>query len=247
MRRRELVMLGVTAVAWPPIARAQNVPRRIGCLVTGSPESHGAFVAAFRQSLREFGYVEGRDVVLILRWAYGQATRLPSLADEFALLAPDLVVTATTAAAVAVKRVMPATPIVSANLIDPIRAGLVASYARPGGNVTGILISFDTLFSKQLERAREVFPGAITIGMPNNPDNPVNAFPREQAEATAPAMGIRLVPVEVRSPNDLEGAFSTFARQQSEIVLVLLDAMFITERQRVAALALAARMPTLAG
>ena len=86
---------------------------------------------------------------------------------------------------------MPATPIVSANLIDPIGAGLVASYARPGGNVTGTLISFDTLLSKQLELAREMIPGATTIGMLINPDNVVNAFQREQAEATAPTMGIR--------------------------------------------------------
>ncbi len=202
---------------------------------------------AFRQGLGELGYVEPRDFVLMLRWTHGQGDRLPALANELALLTPDLVVTSTTAAALAVRRVMPAIPIVSATLIDPIGAGLVASYAHPGGNVTGTLISFETLPSKQLERAREVIPGATRIGMLINPNNLVNAFQRKHAEATAPAMGVKLVPVEVRSLEDLDAAFSTFARERCEIVLVLLDAMFITERRRIAALAIAARMPTLAG
>jgi putative ABC transport system substrate-binding protein len=247
MRRRELVMLGMAGAAWPLSAFAQGVPRRIGCLVTGSPEPHGRFVAVFWQRLGELGYIEPRDLVLLLRWAYGQGDRLPALADELALLTPDLVVTATTAAALAVRRVMPAVPIVSATLIDPIGAGLVASYARPGGNVTGTLISFETLPSKQLELARETIPGATRIGMLMNPNNVVNALQRKHAEATAPAMGVTLVPVEVRSPEHLDTAFSTFARERCEIVLILLDAMFITERQRIAALAITARMPTLAG
>ena len=121
--------------------------------MTGSPESHGQFVAAFRQRLGELGHIEPRDFILDLRWAGGQGDRLPALADELALLAPDLVVTATGAAAIAVKRAMPAIPIVAANLIDPIGLGLVTSLARPGGNVTGTLLSFETLLGKQL-RAR---------------------------------------------------------------------------------------------
>src|SRR5215204_6702283 len=104
MRRRELMTLGAAAAAWPLIARAQRVGRRIGCLVSGSPESHGQFVAAFRQRLGELGYVEPRDFILELRWAGGQGDRLPALADELALLAPDLVVTATAAAVMAATR-----------------------------------------------------------------------------------------------------------------------------------------------
>jgi putative ABC transport system substrate-binding protein len=248
MTRRELIaLLGGSAAAWSFSSRAQGAVRRIGCLVTGSRESHGQFVAAFRQRLRELGHFEPQDFILELRWADGQLDRLPALADELALLAPDLIVTATTGAALAAKRAMPAIPIISATLIDPIGAGLVTSHARPGGNVTGTLISFETLLGKQLELAREVIPGASRIGMLLNPNNPVNAFQRKHAEATAAAMGVRLVPVETRSPEDLDAAFETFAREHSEIVLVLLDAMFITERRRIAALALAARMATMAG
>jgi putative ABC transport system substrate-binding protein len=247
MKRRELIALGLVTVAWPLVARAQHVRRRIGCLVTGTPASHGQFVAAFRQRLGELGYLEPRDFILELRWAGGQLDRLPALADELAVLAPDLVVTATTGAALAAKRAMPTIPVISATLIDPIGAGLVTSHAYPGGNVTGTLISFETLLGKQIELAREVIPNASRIGMLVNPNNPVNPFQRKHAEATAPVMGIRLVPVEARSPEDLEAAFRIFSRERSEIVLILLDAMFITERQRIAGLALAARIPTMAG
>lgn len=107
-----------------------------------------------RQRLAQLGYVEPRDIELVLKWAHGRGDLLQPLAEQLALLAPDLVVTATTAAAMAVKRAMPTVPIVSATLIDPIGAGLVESYARPGGTVTGTLISLETLPGKQLEPAR---------------------------------------------------------------------------------------------
>jgi putative ABC transport system substrate-binding protein len=220
--------LAAGAAVWPLVARAQRATWRIGCLVTGSPESHGPFVAAFRQRLAEFGHVEGRDYILDLRWANGQGDRLQPLADELAQRAPDLFVAATTAGALAARRVMPDRPIVAATLIDPIGAGLVTSFARPGGNVTGMLISFETLLGKQVEVAREMIPGASRIGMLINPGNPVSPFQRDHAEASAPALGVRLVPVEARSPDELEVAFQTFAREPSDIVLVLLDAMFIT-------------------
>src|SRR3954452_4301280 len=129
--------------------------------------------------------------ILDLRWARGQGGRLQPLADEFAQRAPDLLVAATTAAALAARHVMPDRPIVAATLIDPIGAGLVASFARPGGNVTGMLISFETLLGKQVEVAREMIPGASRIGMLINPGNPVSSFQRDHAEAFAPALGGR--------------------------------------------------------
>lgn len=250
MRRRGFVGLVGGAAAWPLAADAQQSGRvrRVGCLVTGSPDSHGPFVAAFRRRLGEMGYVEGRDLVFDLRWAQGELERLPALADELAGLAPDLVVTATSAAAVAARRAMPRVPIVSATLVDPIGVGLVASLARPGGNVTGVsLVSFETLLGKQLDLAREVIPGVREVGMLVNTRNPAALFQRDHAEAAAPGLGIRLTPVEVRSPEDLDVAFDALARQGSEMVLVLADALFITERRRIAALALAAGLPTMSG
>ena len=193
-------------------------------------------------------YVEGRDLVFELRWADGKVDQLPILAKELVGFAPDLIVTATAAAAVAAKRVMPNIPIVSATLVDPIGTGLVASLARPGGNVTGMsLVSFETLLGKQLEFAREVISDVRRVGMLVNTQNPAALFQRDSAEAVAPGLGVTLISAEIGAPEDLNGAFGALARQGSEIVLVLTDALFITERRRIAALAVAARLPTIGG
>src|SRR5215208_888584 len=166
MRRRDFITL-LRAAAWPLVARAQQPARvaRIGCLVTGSHQSHGPFVAVFSQGLRLFGYIEGRDFVLDVRWADGRTDRFPTLSEELARLTPDVVVTATAGTALAAKKAMPTTPIVTANLTDPIGLGLVTSYNRPGGNVTGIMLTLEGLLGKQLELAREVMPAAKRFGM----------------------------------------------------------------------------------
>ena len=249
MQRREFIIGLGGAVAWPDVVFAQRTERvaRIGCLVSGSQDSHGQFVNAFRQALGQLGYVEGRDFMLDLRWAEGRVERLPALADELARLAPDVVVTAIAAAAIAAKQAMPTIPIVSASLSDPIGLGLVASHNRPGGNVTGILITVDGLVGKQLELAREVVPGASRIGMLVNMRNPSNAVQRRDAEAAAPALGIDLVPVDVRSPEDVDAAFQTLTRERSAFVLVLSDLIFVTGRRRIAEMAIAARLPTMYG
>jgi putative ABC transport system substrate-binding protein len=250
MNRREFGALLGSALLSPLSTAGQQPSRtwRIACLITGSPESHGAFVAAFRGRLAEMRYVEGRDVVFDLRWAAGQVEQLPALAAELAGFAPDLIVTATSAAAVAANRVMPEIPIVSATLVDPIGTGLVATLARPGGNVTGMsLVSFETLLGKQLEFAREVLPDVRNVGMLVNTRNPAALFQRDSAQAAAPRLGVTLISADIVSPEDLNGAFDALAGQGSEIVLVLTDALFITERRRIAALALAAHLPTISG
>src|SRR3954452_20716309 len=147
MKRREVLAALVAVAALSGIARAQQLDRvrrvhLVACLVSGSQQSHGAHVDAFREGLRDLGYVERRDFTLDLRWADGRIDNLEALAGELALLKPDLVVTGTSSAALAVRQVMPGTPIVSVTLGDPIALGLVASYGRPGGDVTGILFSF---------------------------------------------------------------------------------------------------------
>ena len=249
IERRELIaLLGGAAAAWPFVARAQ-APRtvRIGCLIPGSQDTHGLFVVAFQQRLGQLGYVEGRDFVLDLRWAEGKVDRFPALARELALLAPDVVVAAISAAVLAAKQAMPTTPIVCPFLIDPIGLGLVKSHNRPGGNVTGIMLTLEGLLGKQLELAREVIPGASRIGMLVNMRNPSNASQRRDAEVTAPALGIGLVTVDVRSQGDIDAAFQKFTRERSEFLLVLSDLMFSTDRRRIAELAIAARLPSIYG
>jgi putative ABC transport system substrate-binding protein len=249
MRRRAFLTLLGGAAVLPAVAAAQRAERvaRVGCLVTGSPDSHGAFVAALRQGLGQLGYQEGRDLILDLRWAEGHADRLPGLAEELASLKPDVVVTAVAAAAVAARRAMPTVPIVSATLADPIGLGLVASHNRPGGTVTGILFTVEGLLGKQLELAREVKPGVRRIGMLVNMLNPSNVIQRRDAEAAAPVLGIDLVPVEVRSPDGIDAAFATLARERCEFAIVFADAVFVTGRRRIAALAMAAQLPTMYG
>jgi ABC-type uncharacterized transport system substrate-binding protein len=250
MRRREFVtLLGGAAAAWPLAAGAQQPARvaRIGCLIPGTQQSHGPFIVAFRQGLGQLGYVEGRDFVLDLRWAEGKVDRFPTLAEELARLAPDVVAAATSAAALAAKQAMPTTPIVCPFLTDPVRLGLVASHNRPGGNVTGTLLTLDGMVGKQLQLMRDLTPGARRIGILKNMRNPANEAQQRDAEAAAPALGIDIVPVDVGSSADLEAAFQTLTRQRCEFVVVLSDLIFTTERRRTAALAIAARLPSMYG
>jgi putative ABC transport system substrate-binding protein len=244
-RRVFITLLGGTSL-WPRFAVAQRIPR-IGCLVSGSLDSHGPFVAAFRQGLGALGYVEGRDMILDLRWADGQVERLAPLAEELAALKPDIVVTAIAAAAVAAKKAMPTVPIVSATLSDPIGLGLVASHNRPGGTVTGILFTVDGLLGKQLELARELKPSARRIGMLVNMRNPSNVVQRRDAEATAPALGTTLAVMEVTSPDEIDAAFRALIQEGAEFALVAADPIFVTGRRRLAELAVAARLPSMYG
>jgi putative tryptophan/tyrosine transport system substrate-binding protein len=246
MKRRAFILALGGAAAWPRLATAQRVPH-IGCLVTGSRESHGPFVTALRQGLGALGYVEGRDVMFDARWADGRLERLPPLADELAALKPDVVVTATAAAAVVAKKAMPTTPIVSATLSDPIALGLVASYNRPGGTVTGILFTVEGLLGKQMELARELKPSLSRVGMLVNMRNPSNIAQRRDAETTAPALGLTLTVHDVLRPEDVEAAFETLVRERSEFVLIAADPIFVTARRRLAELAIGHRLPSMYG
>jgi putative ABC transport system substrate-binding protein len=249
LKRREFITLLGGAAAWPLMARAQQPPRaaRIGCLIPGTQESHGPFIVVFREGLGQLGHVEGRDYVLDLRWAEGKVDRFPVLADELARLAPDVAVAATTAAVLAAKQAMPTTPIVCPFLADPVRLGLVSSYNRPGGNVTGTMLTLDGLLGKQLQLIRDLTPDTGRVGILINMRNPASVTQQRDADAAAPALGIDIVPVDVRSSADIEAAFQALTRERCNFVVVLSDLIFSTERRRIAALAIAARLPSMYG
>lgn len=249
MKRRTFMAAAGSAVTAPLVARAQIVGRlaKVGCLVSGSPASHGGFIAALRDGLVAFGHQEGRDFALDPRWADGRLERLPALAEDLARTTPDVVVTAIAAAAVAAKSAMPATPVVSATLTDPIGLGLVVSHARPGGTVTGILFSFDTLLGKQLELAREILPGASRFGMLVNMRNPSNVIQRRDAENAARTLGLTFVPVDVHSIEEIDGAFEAMKSERIDVGLVPGDAIFVTERQRIARRAAGMGLPIMCG
>jgi ABC-type uncharacterized transport system substrate-binding protein len=249
MRRRDFfTLLGGAAAAWPRGVLAQVLSRRplIAVLSAQSSASASRLVSGFTQRLQELGYVAGRDVDIAYRYADGDLARLPALADELVRLTPDVLVAFSTPAAIAASQATAAIPIVAANVTDPVAFGLVASHARPGGNVTGTLATLDTLPEKQLAFAAEVVRGAVKVGMLLTGFQ-AHAVQRKGAEGAAAALAIKLMPVEVRLPDDLDAAFQSLARERVDGVLVLQDPMFLTERRRIAMLAIAARLPTIFG
>jgi putative ABC transport system substrate-binding protein len=197
--------------------------------------------------MRELGYVESRDYGFEVRYAEGDHSRSPLLAEELVRLKPDVLVLGTTASTIAVRKLTDAIPIVSQALVDPVGFGWAASHARPGGNVTGMLLSVEDMPSKQLALAVEMVPGANKIGLLINSDNPSHPFLRPGLDIAAKALGVELIALEARSPNDLHAALQSFTSKNVKIVLALTDAMFLNERKRIALLAMAARLPTMFG
>jgi putative ABC transport system substrate-binding protein len=248
-RRKFITLLAGAAAAWPMAARAQVPSKRavIGMLLGGSEESTRRSMVAFHHRMRELGFNEGQNIEVHYRYAEGVLTRLPTLAAELVRLKPDVIVTNFGAGARAAKEATNVIPIVSWILIDPVARGLVASYARPGGNVTGILLTLDTLPSKLLELTIEMIPGTVKIGLLGNPRSPATEVQRKGATAAAAALGVKLVPVEAEARGGLSSAFRTFAEAQVQAVFVLLDPMFFAEKREVASLALTARLPTVYG
>jgi putative ABC transport system substrate-binding protein len=181
------------------------------------------------------------------RYADGVIGRLAILAEELVRLKPDLVFAGSTSAALALTKLSRTIPIISAALVDPIAQGLVASYARPGGTVTGVAIATDTLPGKQLELAAELIPGPGKIGLLGDPRTPSFLAQEREAYAAADRLGVELIRVDVHGPSDLDPAFDTLARAAPKSLLVLPHPTFLSERSRVAALAMNKRIPTIYG
>jgi putative ABC transport system substrate-binding protein len=202
MRRREFVAaIGGAAVIWPVgITRVFAKRPLIGVLAAVSRQEAERFLTGFPQGLRELGYVEGRDYEIEYRYADGDVTRMPSLAEELIRLKPEVIVTGSSQAAVVLSRATATIPIVSASITDPVSFGLVETHAHPGGNVTGILNTLDTLPGKQLELAHELVPTATRIGMLVNVHSQTYAVVRRSAETAAKVLGITLVPKRSACP-----------------------------------------------
>jgi putative tryptophan/tyrosine transport system substrate-binding protein len=252
MRRRDFIGLlgGVAAVASRrPPAFAQTLSKRplIVAQIGGSKTETDRFFGGFSQEMRELGYVEGQDYGFEVRYADGNVSRIPPQMEELVRLKPDIIVSGTTAGVIAAKKLTDTIPIVCANLTNPIEFGLAASYARPGGNVTGVLLTVEDLPTKMLALALEVVPGANKIGLLVHPDNPVQPVFLRSLEVAANALGIELTVLEIVSPNDLRAAFQRLAREQVKMVLALQGFLFLNERKRVALFAVAERLPTMFG
>jgi ABC-type uncharacterized transport system substrate-binding protein len=246
-RREFITLLGGAAAAWPSNGLAQSPPKRplIGLLLASSKATGARFYSGFPLGMQEFGYLEGRDYRVEDRYADGEGSRLPSLAEELAKLKPDVIVAATTPGALAAKQATADIPIVGVNMTDPVGFGLVESEARPGANVTGILYRLEGLTGKQVEIALDLMPAVSNIGILVDVNNPANMLQRGEVETAAGKSGVSITTVDVSTIGEIGAAIQTFVRERTSIVIVLGAAMFVNARRRIAAFALASRLPTV--
>jgi putative tryptophan/tyrosine transport system substrate-binding protein len=197
--------------------------------------------------MRDRGYVEGRDYLFEERYADGQVSRLSSLAQQLLAKKPDVIVASNTAAALAMRQATLSIPIVGGTMTDPVGAGLAASEARPGGNVTGVLLRVEGLTGKQLELALDLVPSVSKIGVLANANNPSNMVQRIDAETAIRNLSAIPVVVEVHSSEEVDKSFEIFGRERVNILVVVIDVMLVTMRRQIANLALASQLPTVFG
>jgi len=249
VKRREFItLLGGAAVTWPLAALAQTLARPVvGCVVAGSKAGTERVFDGFLQGMRDLGYVEGQNWTFEGRYADGDQARAQSLAEELVRIKPDVLVSGAMAGVIALKKFTDTIPIVSPILVDPVGFGFARSHARPGGNVTGVLLTVEDLPSKQLSLAVEMVPNARKVGLLVNPGNPTHEAQRSNVEAAAAALGIELAAFQARMPDELHAAFDKLTRERVGIVLAFPDGMFLNERKRIALLAMAARLPSMFG
>ena len=252
MRRREFIALVGGAAAWPFATSAQQakVPR-IGYLVTGSLESPDArlFLDAFRQGLHERGYVEGQNIVIEFRAANGEIERFPALASELVRLKVDVVVAANTPGARALQQATTTIPIVVPVMGDPVRDGLVASLARPGGNITGLTFLGPELVPKRLALLKQALPMVSRVAALWHPgaygDRTMSDMMKE-TEAAVRILGVHLRLVAVQGPDEFEQAFSTIGGERADALIVFPSPMLFLERRRIVDLAAKHRLPSMA-
>jgi len=248
VKRREFITLLGGAAAWPLAVRAQQPGKvsRVGFLGTSSPSLERHLVEAFLQKLRELGYVEGKTIAIEYRWAEGQDDRLPGLAADLASVKPDVIVTSGTPGTLAAKRATATIPIVFASSGNPINAGIVSSFVRPGGNVTGFTISGPELEGKRLQILKDAVPALSRVAVLWNSANPANADFYQLTRAAAAALGLTLRPVvEVRRIDDLNDAFSTIAIAKPDAMIVLADRFLLAHRMEIVNFASTSRLPAI--
>jgi putative ABC transport system substrate-binding protein len=246
MRRREFItLLGGTA-AWPLAARAQQRGKlpTIGFLGQHARSAVTEWTAAFVQRLRELGWIEGRTIAIEYRWAEGRNERFTEIADEFVRRNVDIIVTSGTPPVLAAKQATTGIPIVFAAAGDPVEAGLVASLARPGGNVTGLSSQTPDLAAKRLEILREVVPGLRRLAILSNVGNRLAVLEMREVQAAASTLGLEVVTLEIQRGEDIAPVFEAL-KARADALYVCLDALLLTNRIRINTLALTARLPMM--
>ena len=248
MRRRDFISLIGGAATWPFAARAQQAAMPvIGFLSGASADTYQPFVTAFKESLKQADYVEGRNVAIEYRWAEGQFDRLPKLAADLVDYRPTVLMASGNAAAVAAKTATATIPIVFTGGVDPIQIGLVASFNRPAGNVTGVYTLTDEMPIKSLELLHELAPAAASIGLLINQTNPnlSEAVVLKDVEAAARTLGRQIQVVEASTDSEIDAAFATLSRLRAGALVIVADIFYNAQRERIAAQALSHALPSI--
>jgi putative tryptophan/tyrosine transport system substrate-binding protein len=251
MKRRDFVVLlgGSTAasVAWSLAAGAQTraIPR-IGYLASSGPAMTGRMVAALRQGLRDLGYIDGQTITVEVRQAEGRNERMHELAAELIGLKVDVLLAASSPGVLAAKKATATIPIVMV-ASDPIGLGLVASLARPGGNITGLSYFNEAIIAKRVQLLQDLVPGLVRVAVLRNPDIAVHATFWQETEAAARKLGMALQPLDIRGPEDFEAAFAAATRGNAQALIVFDDGLTIAHRPRIAALSASSRLPAMYG
>src|SRR5262245_8145413 len=232
------------AVSFPVEAQQTKKVPRIGYLSSGSASFR---TGAFRQGLRDLGYVEGKNIIIEYRNAEGKIERYPDLVVDLVGLKVDVIFTSSTPGALAAKNATKTIPIVFTNVGDPVANGLVASLARPGGNITGLSTLAPELSGKGLELLKETIPKLSRVAVVWNPDNPGKTSSFKETEVAAQALRLQLQSLEVRGPNDVEPAFQAAKKERAVALIVLRDVVVTSQMTRILELALKNQMPAIYG
>jgi len=246
MRRRNLMTVLAGAAVYPLLAGAQQKAMPvIGFLASTSPEPLAHFVAAFRQGLSETGYVEGQNVALEYRWAEDHYDRLPELAAELVGLKVDVIATNGMPSALTLKKATSTIPIVFETGIDPVEAGLVASLARPGGNLTGVCMLTAALMPKRIELLTELAPQANIIGLLVNPTHSIAEQMIDDVEKAVRTKGLQLPILKASTESEIDTAFATLVQLHAGALAVVPDPLFLARREQLVALAARHAVPVI--
>jgi putative tryptophan/tyrosine transport system substrate-binding protein len=246
MRRREFItLLGGAAAVWPLAARAQQMAIPvIGFLGTATPSAWRERVAAFSQRLRELGWIENRTVAIEYRWTEGRPESVAEIAAEFVQLKVNAIVTGGTPAILAAKRATSVVPIVFVGAGDPVSTGLIATLARPGGNLTGLSSQSNDTVGKRLELMRELVPSLRRLAIMFNAGNPASVLEMREVQTAARTLGLQVATLEIRRAADINTAFEEL-KAGADALYVPPDPLVVANRLRINTLALGARLPTM--
>ena len=239
------LVLGILVGSLPAEAQPPAKVARIGYLLISAPSVNPHLQEAFRQGLRDLGWVEGQNITIEYRSAEGRLERLPDLAGELVTLKVDLIVAVATPGARAAKEATATIPVVMVGVGDPVGLGYVMSLARPGGNITGLSSMSVDLGPKRLELLKETIPKLSRVSVLWNPADPARALEVRDTQAAAEKLGLRLQSVKVRSADEIEGAFGAMTRERPDALIVQQDPLTIRHRTRIAELALRSRLPAI--